>query len=160
MGHTQDPGRARLTCPGSGRNPPSPNTRTPSQVRTEPPRTRASGSAPVTRETAVREMPPSQQPASTHGDGGFGEAGSLEREAGAPAPLRAFRAHPCSSAAAQKRAQAAGRRRGECPRGRSQHAGRPRDTRLSLSLHFTLYYQPHRGRREFSVIGLIYSLKA
>lgn len=50
-----------LTCPGSGRNPSSPNTRTPSQVQREQLRTRASGSAPATEETAVRGCgPPSQ----------------------------------------------------------------------------------------------------
>lgn len=40
-----------LTCPGSGRTPSSPNTRTPSRARTGPPRARASGSAPATAET-------------------------------------------------------------------------------------------------------------
>uniref|UniRef100_M3Z864 Uncharacterized protein n=1 Tax=Mustela putorius furo TaxID=9669 RepID=M3Z864_MUSPF len=47
-------GQEGLTCPGSGRNPSSPNTRTPSRGRREPRRSRASGSAPATGDTVVR----------------------------------------------------------------------------------------------------------
>lgn len=134
-GHTQALGRPGLTCPGSERNRPSPNTRTPSQARTGPPRTRASESTPATGETEVREMPPCQQLESTHRTRGLGKVQP-------PGLLRFIPAVPQLS---RRGREAAGRRGGKNPRGRGLYAGRPRETRLSLSLHFTFYYQTHRG---------------
>lgn len=62
------------------------------------------------------------------------------------ATFGAFTVHPCSSAAAQKRARGGGEARREKSEGQGSVRGAPTgDTSLSLSLHFMFYYQTHRG---------------